>query len=66
MCCNDSNEPIEWPNLKAIFLPQEKIVDGHLFLGALSWVTTCTNNKPKFYINIAKGTTDPGVDCFTQ
>ena len=42
-CCKDADEPIEWPNLKAIFLPQEKIVDGHLFLGALSWVTTCNN-----------------------
>ena len=57
---------MEGPNLKAIFLPQEKIVDGHLFLGALSWVTTCTNNKPKLYINIAKGTRDPGVDCVYQ
>ena len=51
-CCKDADEPIEWPNLKAIFLPQEKIVDGHLFLGALSWVTTCTNNKSKFYIKM--------------
>ena len=44
--------PMSQLNLKAIFLPQEKIVDGHLFLGALSWVTTCTNNKSKFYIKM--------------